>query len=262
MALYALVSPGGSPGVTTTALALTLTWPSPVLLAECDPSGGDVLPGLFAGHLPARTGLLNLAFEAGRGPATAAAELARQLVALDESGTRMLLAGLTDPRQAPLLAPSWPALAAALAAYPGDVIADCGRLDASDGQPLSVLTVASRILLVMRPSLRQVARAKARIDMLSQLLGGTGRVALLLAGKGSHDTREIARALARPVAGTLPQDPATAQVLSDGEGRRRGLSGRPLLRSAQATARSLRETGGAAAPAAPALSTSASGGPR
>ena len=27
MAVYALVSPGGSPGVTTTALALALTWP-------------------------------------------------------------------------------------------------------------------------------------------------------------------------------------------------------------------------------------------
>ena len=44
MALFALISAGGSPGVTTSALALTLGWPSRVILAECDPSGGDV-PG-------------------------------------------------------------------------------------------------------------------------------------------------------------------------------------------------------------------------
>ncbi len=52
VSLYALVSPGGSPGCTTTALAVTLTWPQPVILAECDPAGGDILAGLFAGHLP------------------------------------------------------------------------------------------------------------------------------------------------------------------------------------------------------------------
>ena len=68
MALYALVSAGGSPGVTTTALALALSWPSPVVVAECDPSGGDVLAGLFAGHLEARSGLLALAMEAGASP--------------------------------------------------------------------------------------------------------------------------------------------------------------------------------------------------
>jgi hypothetical protein len=239
MALHALVSAGGSPGVTTTALALALNWPSPVILAECDPSGGDILPGLFAGHLPATTGLLNLAFEAGRGLTAAAGELARQLIRLDESGTRMLLAGLTDPRQAPLLAPSWPVLAATLAAHGCDVIADCGRLDAGDGQPLSVLTEASRILLVMRPTLRQAARAKSRIDMLSQLLGGTSGVALLLAGKGSYDAKDLTRALGVPVAGTLPHDAGAASVLSDGEGRRRDLASRPLLRAAKATARAL-----------------------
>ena len=53
MALFALISAGGSPGVTTSALALTLGWPSRVILAECDPSVGDILAGLFDGHLHA-----------------------------------------------------------------------------------------------------------------------------------------------------------------------------------------------------------------
>ena len=43
MAMFALISPGGAPGVTTTALAIALTWPWPVIVAECDPGGGDIL---------------------------------------------------------------------------------------------------------------------------------------------------------------------------------------------------------------------------
>ena len=53
MTVCALLSPGGSPGVTTAALAMALTWPGPVLVAETDPSGGDVLAGFFAGQSPA-----------------------------------------------------------------------------------------------------------------------------------------------------------------------------------------------------------------
>ena len=52
MSLVALVSAKGSPGVTTTALALAGTWPENrrVLLAELDPAGGDLAPrfGLHA----------------------------------------------------------------------------------------------------------------------------------------------------------------------------------------------------------------------
>ena len=47
--LFALTSPGGSPGVTTAALALAFTWPGSVIVAECDPAGGAVLAG-FAEH--------------------------------------------------------------------------------------------------------------------------------------------------------------------------------------------------------------------
>ncbi|HWF81371.1 MAG TPA: hypothetical protein VN695_12380, partial [Streptosporangiaceae bacterium] len=108
MAVFALISPGGSPGVTTTALAMALTWPKPVVVAECDSSGGDILAGLFAGHVKAPRGLLSVAFEAGRGPSAIAAELSSQLVPLDDTGNRTFLAGISDPRQALGLSPVWP----------------------------------------------------------------------------------------------------------------------------------------------------------
>ena len=41
MAVIALASASGSPGVTTTALGLALLWPRPVLLVEADPTGGS-----------------------------------------------------------------------------------------------------------------------------------------------------------------------------------------------------------------------------
>jgi hypothetical protein len=243
VSLYALVSAGGSPGVTTAALALSLGWPGQVILAECDPSGGDILAGLFAGHLPARTGLLALAIEAGQNPDAAAAALWTQLIELDDERGRLLLAGISDPRQGTGLGPAWPVLAATLAAQPADVIADCGRLDAGGG-PEPVLAAARLVVLVLRPSLRQVSKARARVEMLTQILGGTSRLAMLLVGEGVHVPREVSRALGIPVTATLPFDARAAAVLSDGTGSRRGLQARPLIRAAGPAGRALRDAAG------------------
>jgi len=240
VSLYALVSAGGSPGVTTAALALSLGWPGQVILAECDLSGGDILAGLFAGHMPTRNGLLALAIEAGQSPDAAASALWPQLIELDDERGRLLLAGISDPRQSTALAPVWPMLAATLAAQPADVIADCGRLDAGGG-PAPVLAAASLVVLVLRPTLRQVSKARARVEMLAQMLGGSARLALLLIGEGTHHPREISRALGVPVAGSLPYDAKTASVLSDGVGSRRGLQARPLIRAAGPAGRALRD---------------------
>jgi hypothetical protein len=248
VSLFALVSPGGSPGCTTTALAITLTWPGPVTLAECDPSGGDILAGLFAGHLPAQRGLLGVAFEASRGLAAMSAEASSQLAALDSDGERMFLPGLSDPRQARGVAPAWAAIARMMSSQPSDVIADCGRLDAGDGQPAGVLAEAALVALVMRSSLRQVAAARPRIEMLTQLLGGSDRLGMLLVGDGIHGSAEITRTLGVPVLARLPHDAKTAAVLSDGVGRRASLEDRPLMRAAQAACAAITKAASEARP--------------
>ena len=235
MALFALISAGGSPGVTTSALALALTWPRPVIVAECDPSGGDIVAGLYAGHLRAPRGLLGVAFEAGRGAAAVAGELSSQLVPLDDTGKRKFLAGITDPRQALGLSPVWPGIAVGLGSLGADVIADCGRLDSGPSQPTSVLAEAAAVIMVMRPTLRQVARARPRADMVSQALGGRERLGVLLIGDGRGGLRagEIAKSLDARVIGSLPDDGTTARVLSDGDGRRTRLGRTALMRAAQ-----------------------------
>jgi hypothetical protein len=246
MSVFALLSAGGSPGVTTSALALTLSWPSQVILAECDPSGGDVLAGLLRGHLSASSGLLPLALEAGAGAEIPADTLWRQLIELDEEHNRLLLAGISDPRQSAALQSSLPWIAEALQGIQADVIADCGRLDAV-AAVRPVLAAASLAVLVLRPSLRQVSRAMPRIEMLTNLVG-RDRVVILLVGEGTAPGHEVARTLGLPVAGHLPDDLRTAAVLSDGSGRRHRMEARPLIRAATVAGRGLREAAEAAGP--------------
>jgi hypothetical protein len=254
MAVFALLSAGGSPGVTTAALALTLSWPTQVVIAECDPSGGDILAGLLSGHLPATAGLLPLALEAGAGAEVPADILWRQLVELDEEHNRLLLAGISDPRQSAALQSSLPWIADALQGLRADVLADCGRLDAV-AAVRPVLSAASLAILVLQPTLRQVSRAIPRVEMLTNLMG-PGRVVLVTVGDGATSGRELAKTLGVPVAGHLPADPKTAGVLSDGIGGRRRLSERPLIRAAAAVGRGIRaaaESAGAQPGVAPAV---------
>jgi hypothetical protein len=236
--VYALVSAGGAPGVTTTALALALTWPRHVMVAETDPSGGDVLAGFFAGHVEGDRSLLRVAYDATTVEAAAAA-VADQLVPFDSAGTRMLLPGLPDPRHAATLSMTWHLLAGALAAQPADVLADCGRLDGGPGQE-QVLRVAAKIVMVLRPTLRQVAAARPRVEMISQLSSRADcRLGVLLTGSGPLSPREISAALSVPVLGKLPDDPKAAHLLSDGAQQRRDISGSALLRAARVAARQL-----------------------
>ncbi|MCP9979875.1 hypothetical protein [Actinomadura madurae] len=77
MALIALAADKGAPGVTTAAVALGAVWPRPVLVAECDQAGGDLVYRLPAaspadgdgdgGMLNPSRGLLSLAATARRG---------------------------------------------------------------------------------------------------------------------------------------------------------------------------------------------------
>ena len=78
MPLISLVSLKGSPGVTTTALALAAAWPAPRrLLAELDPAGGDLeirlgLPAAAGAwpRWPQRPAARSHVIRSGRSPAS------------------------------------------------------------------------------------------------------------------------------------------------------------------------------------------------
>ncbi|MEU5872543.1 ParA family protein [Glycomyces sp. NPDC047369] len=239
MAIIAMVSAKGSPGVTTTALACTLSWQGRTVLAECDPAGGSILSGYLSRLEIPPIGLLPLAAAALRDQLADA--FPHQLVDLDakDPGQRLVLPGINDTVQAGTIRPTWEPLTAFLGQLeyrdPGyDVIADCGRL-ATSTPPWPLLLRADLLLLVVRvATLRTIAPAAGAAEMLRRELTqygqGTGSLALALIGDGLYSRRDIEQRLQLPTAIELPDDRRTAEVLSDGGGRLRGSE--RLLRAA------------------------------
>ena len=159
MSLIVLVSPGGSPGVTTTGLALALAWPRKVVLAECDPAGGAVLAGLWRGQPPAgagSAGLVRYALLARQDAGLAAAGLCAESVPLSARPCRQfVLPAPAGPLAEWQIAAAWPAMAAAFAAAPADVIADACRLDGQTALAPLLAAAGTVPMICRRPSGRQ-----------------------------------------------------------------------------------------------------------
>ncbi|HEY1320989.1 MAG TPA: hypothetical protein VGF32_12105 [Streptosporangiaceae bacterium] len=243
MALYCLISAGGSPGVTTTALGLALTWPGPVLLAECDPSHRSVLPGFLAERLdhPPGPGLLGLAMEAHHGSKIALNAIDPYTIALDGGqGTARLLHGIRDPRHAAQLKPLWPALADLFAATPADVIADLGCVGGSD-TPMPLLARADLIVMVVRRTVAQVDAAQPRLEALRG--APIQQPSLCVINDGPYTSAAISKALFDlPVLGELPDAESEARVLSEGARPRRTFRTSLLVRTLNALGRRMRTT--------------------
>lgn len=259
MAIIAVASAKGSPGVTTTCLALALTWPRSVLLVEADPAGGDVMAGYVRAELSGDRGLAYLAVAARRDSLDE--ELRAQVIDLTRAKqasntppiTRLLLPGVTDPVEAAGVAPSWPRLADFFVALgersswqrdtdgrerePVDVIVDCGRL-ISTYPPLTVMASADVVLLAVRSSLRSASSTAPVVATLRrELVAGGGdpdRVGLLVVEGGEYRTSDLGRALGAPVLATLPWREKEAAALSDGIGK--VVENSTLMRSARKTA--------------------------
>ncbi|MFC7571425.1 hypothetical protein ACFQX8_02510 [Klenkia terrae] len=185
--LIALCSAKGAPGVTTSGLALALSWPRPVVLAELDPAGGDVLPGYGRGE-PFAGGLADLELAARRGGP--ALHLDRQLLRLDSEGRARLLPGLADPAGARHM--DWNRLAAVLAAVEDgavDVVADCGRRRA-EHFPAAVVQRAAAVVLATGSTLRAVRAATQAIAELRGREAYPGMLGTLVIGPGSRTASE------------------------------------------------------------------------
>jgi len=174
MALIAIASDKGAPGVTTAALALAAVWPRPVLLAECDQAGGDLVyrfPAAGGGHLDPRRGVLSLAVVARRGmqPHQVWEHVQKLHGGLD------VLAGVTNAEQGAGLSLLWGPIGKALAALPqADVIADCGRLGA-DGPLYDLLVEATTVVLVSKVQVADVIRLRDRASAFAAAAQTRGR---------------------------------------------------------------------------------------
>jgi hypothetical protein len=239
MAVIALTSAKGAPGVTTTCLALALAWPRPVLLVEGDVAGSSsILAGYLRGSVRHDKGLVDVALAHRRGSLLDG--LHQASIPLQDSTVR-LVAGPTGPAQAVTLQAVWEPIAAVLRGLERtgtDVIVDAGRLGARYG-PSPLLREADVTLLTTRTTLPAIAATRARAATLREDLfaQGTGEdaLALMLVGEGQpYSAREIKAAVGVPVAAMVAWDPVHAEVFSIGATPGGKFASSALLRSVRA----------------------------
>ena len=236
MAILALTSLAGSPGVTTVAVGAALNWPRPVILVEADISkSSSILPGFLRGQVDHALGLTPLSVVHQRGEISLA-NLWAQTIEL--APDRYLIPGFSSLQAARGTTTLWVALGAALAGLEAagvDVLVDLGRLSQNDSR-MPLLQQADSVLVVARPVLPDVAALAPRVGDLAASLGLAGRdgaLSLLLVDSAmeSYSSSEISRALGLPVTARLDWDVRTAAVYSLGAAKQLRFDRAPLVRS-------------------------------
>lgn len=246
MALIALAADKGSPGVTTSAVALAAVWPRRALYAECDPHGGDLvyrMPAEHGGPLDPNRGLVSLAIEARRGfDASVLPQHTQRL-----HGGLEILVGLGNADQVHGMTGLWAPLGRAFdrfsdLPYGADVIADCGRIG-PDSPTIELLAQSALVLLVARTDAEHIAHVRDRANSLSARLHATQGSAVSLArppigvvliappAKAHQIAKQVGDLLAATTAGAevlgvIAHDVSGADALS---GRTRGRVDKALI---------------------------------
>lgn len=224
MALIAVAADKGSPGVTTAALTMAAVWPRRALLAELDPSGGDIalrLRGPRGVPLSPETGLISLAVGVRRGAQPN--QVFEHVQRLD--GGLEVIVGLTSGEQGSGLVGSWGPIGEMLDRVPGvDVIADLGRLYPAS-PAADALQHATAVVLVTRPTIDAVAHLRARVAAvlrdLERRSGGAPTIGVVVvtsprdeASPKQIETVLRQAGLAAPVLGRIAHDPKGAGLLT------------------------------------------------
>jgi MinD-like ATPase involved in chromosome partitioning or flagellar assembly len=206
MTRVTLCSAKGSPGVTTLSCVLGAVWPAerPVVVAECDPSGGD-LAGRFG--LSTRVGMTSLI-------------LTERQRMVEPTGYRahvQQLPGGLDILVAPAGADSASALDIELGTSSSDLVtedcdllADCGRLlPGAIGQG-TIIRAADKVLLLVRPDVAGIAHARWAACRIRELSRSAASVVVV--GTGAFKPSAVAEELEVNVLGVVPFDPRAAQM--------------------------------------------------
>jgi hypothetical protein len=206
--LIALCSLKGSPGVTTTAVALAARWPAmqKPIVVECDPAGGD-LAARF--HLSATPGLMSLA---------AAARRNRDASVLWQHSQRLpagiaVVPGPVGAQQAHAALRLLALGRTSVLRVAGDqsglvVLADCGRVD-PESPALPVVQAADAMVLFAHAHDEELSHVAGELPAAAKW---NRRPSFVLVG-GGYPTDEVERALHIGVLARLPHDAKGADVL-------------------------------------------------
>jgi len=232
-----LLSARGAPGVTTLACALGAVWPRgrDVVIAECDPAGGD-LAARFS--LSPDVGMSTLAMALRHSDRETCLSLDRHVQRLP--GGLEILCG-------PVGADAGHVLDTAVATLDWDSlgidsIVDCGRLGAQLAGQQGAIRSAHRVVLLARPDASSIAQCRWALSRLAALRPSQlGAISLLIAGPGVFDPVDIAETLGVELLGVIPHDPEAAAVLRGEPGANRAFARSALVTSASALAAALTE---------------------
>ncbi|WP_296137339.1 hypothetical protein [uncultured Tessaracoccus sp.] len=249
MAVIVCTGGPGSPGVTTTALTLAITWPRDVLLADCDRDPSQaVLAGYLRGLDTGGRGLASVA-QAHRQGLPLADELWVHTLPLreGEAATRRFLAGFSHPGAVRLFEAAWTGLGEAFAALDArgvDVLVDAGRIGVH-GLPLGLLTSADLVVVTVRSHLRSLAALRLHLPTLREQLGALPvavPLGLAVVGPGMpYSSREIGQQFDVEPWLEIPHDPRAAAVLADGAPEPRRFAEHGHLGRARTLAKQLAE---------------------
>jgi hypothetical protein len=244
--LIALCSDKGSPGVTTTALALGSAWPTPVVVVEVDLSGGDLAIRLRprGAALPEAPTLLTVA-------TAARAHSEPDLVRRHAHGLNAHVAVVPAPIGHEQLSGvgDWRPLLDALVNSDVPVLADLGRLGA-DSPVWDIAIHADLVTLVGRPEPHSVIRMRDKISRMARgISAARGRPARLFPilvtprRHGQANVRDLLAVLSDTPGGPflagggcMALDPGAVRRLEAGEEPSGRLARTDLLRSARALA--------------------------
>lgn len=221
--IISCLSVSGSPGVSTTALMLTLQAPQNrrALLIEADPVGSSpTLMGYLQGQVRHDRGVVNLVDPFMKGSLETAFD--QQLVPMADQGRASVLPGIRNARQNTTTIPTfWSAIAdhvGGLSADGANIVIDAGRI--APNQVLHPLVQRSDlVLLFQRPTMASVAATRSMFPVLrSSLEQSRSRapVGLAVVGSRPYGAAEVSRNLKLPVALTIPYDRRGIRFYSEG----------------------------------------------
>lgn len=238
MSLFALASLKGAPGTTTLACLVAATWPLDrrVVVAECDPCGGD-LASRF--ELSTARGCLSLATAARRDPALTVVDPHIQRL---PGGLEVLIGGSSaEMARAQSVTRANVNQAVVNIASGVDVIADLGRLAAPYDDCRQLLQEAEAVGVLIGPDHASVAHAIDQREMLNDLCGE--RISLMIVGRGACRPRDVESLSGIRVSAEVPHDPMAAAVASGASSGSRRLARSVLVKSARRIADSFASLG-------------------
>jgi hypothetical protein len=242
----------GSPGATTLACAIGAVWPAErrIVVAECDPSGGD-LAAKF--NLSAKRGMTSLVLEARRSSAEGLLELGDHLQSLP--GGLEILAGPTGAAAGNTVDAALPDVLGRRKPSSGDdgpdawadLVLDCGRIQFGNVGQSAAIRASHHVLVVARPTVESVASTRWLAEQLNRSTSPfannedpldaldkryaledhapfarshgaeravhAGTAGLVLVGSGAVEPSQAEEALALPLLAVIPEDRIAAAAL-------------------------------------------------